>query len=85
MGLIITLIAISMLLALAYTVAPEILAHFKGKCWRCHGTGEIKVRGERIPLNELDDRHYAEYLIEGTHFYRAVKETCPRCNGTGLK
>jgi len=85
MGLIILLVVISLVLAGLYLVSDTAISYLRGRCWRCNGTGKIVVRGERVPLDELTDREYGEYLVEGIRFYRAVHETCPRCKGTGRK
>ena len=85
MALVLILLAIAVALACLTLVASEFWAVVHGNCWKCRGRGTVLVRGERVPLDELTSRDYAEYLVEGTHFYRAKVETCPRCNGSGLK
>lgn len=83
--LIFILLAMSLALACLTLVINNLLAYLRGRCWKCEGKGTIIVRGERIPNEELSHSDFGEYLVEGTHFYRAKTIVCPRCNGTGLK
>ena len=85
MVLVLLLLALAVVLACLSAVFPNLLAHAEGKCWKCKGCGSVIVKGAEVPREELTDREYAEYLVEGMHFYRARKITCPRCHGTGLR
>lgn len=85
--MVLTIIVIGIAVALACLTAFfwPVIAVYQGRCWKCLGKGTILERGQAIPFDELSSRDKAEYLCEGTHFYKALNKTCPHCNGTGLR
>jgi hypothetical protein len=58
------------------------------RCWKCGGKGYRTVAGTHYTREELRTREdlqgiYVDILLNGGWAAPAVKETCPKCNGSG--
>jgi DnaJ-class molecular chaperone len=66
-------------------MAHRLWDTFWRTCRRCRGKGYTLRRGERIPRDELTPAQRADELVQGGGHYRAEREPCSKCRGTGKR